>query len=158
MPGLSRKRRSIVPLVGDMLFSVLTIPLSFSYLKKWAGDTEMGDIVFALCAMYAAMGAARLFRAFRLRAKSRTAFIAHLTYGAVFWACVALVAAAGPTEDVMSVLALAFWASLLAERVLAIIPSTRRLTPSGTACGTASRWSRRSASATSRPLPRSGGC
>ncbi len=34
MPGLSRKRRSVVPLVGDMLFSVLTIPLSFSYLKK----------------------------------------------------------------------------------------------------------------------------
>ena len=119
MPGLSRKRRSIVPLVGDMLFSVLTIPLSFSYLKKWAGDTEMGDIVFALCAMYAAMGAAHLFRAFRLRAKSRTAFIAHLVYGSVFMACVALVAIAGPTMDVMSVIALAFWACLLAAMCIA---------------------------------------
>ena len=121
MPGLLQKSRRFVPLVGDMLFSVLTIPLSFNYLKKWAGDTEIGNVAFALCAMYAAMGAAHLFRAFRLRAKSRSAFIAHLVYGSVFMACVALVAIAGPTMDVMSVIALAFWASLLAERVLAIV-------------------------------------
>lgn len=121
MPGLTRRSRRLVPLVGDMLFSILTIPLSFSYLKKWAGDTEAGDVAFALCAMFAAMGAAHLFRAFRLRAKSRSAFIAHLVYGSVFMACVALVAIAGPTMDVMSVIALAFWACLLAERVLSII-------------------------------------
>ncbi len=121
MPGLMRKSRKLVPLVGDMLFSVLTIPLSFTYLKKWVGDTEVGEVAFALCAMYAAMGAAHLFRAFRLRAKSRTAFIAHLVYGVAFMACVALTAIAGPTMDVMSVIALVFWASLLAERVLAII-------------------------------------
>ena len=78
-------------------------------------------VAFALCAMFAAMGAAHLFRAFRLRAKSRSAFIAHLVYGSVFMACVALVAIAGPTTDVMSVIALAFWACLLAERVLSII-------------------------------------
>lgn len=41
MPGLMRKSRRLVPLVGDMLFSMLTIPLSFSYLKKWVGDTEV---------------------------------------------------------------------------------------------------------------------
>ena len=121
MPGLMRKSRRVIPLVGDMLFSVLTIPLSFTYLKKWVGDTDVGSVVFTLCAMYAAMGAAQLFRTFRLRAKSRSAFIAHLVYGSVFMACVALVAIAGPTMDVTSVIALAFWASLLAERVLSII-------------------------------------
>ena len=76
--------------------------------------------------MYAAMGAAHLFRAFRLRAKSRTAFIAHLVYGSVFMACVALVAIAGPTMDVMSAIALAFWATLLAKRALAIARSRRQ--------------------------------
>ncbi len=121
MSGLMRKSRRFIPIVGDMLFSVLTIPLSFTYLKKWVGDTDDGRVAFALCAMYAAMGAAQLFRAFRLRPKSRSAFIAHLIYGAAFMACVALVAIAGPTMDVMSVIALAFWASLLAERVLSII-------------------------------------
>ena len=121
MAGLFRKYRGVIPLVGDMLFSIVTIPLSFNYLKKWAGDTEIGNVAFALCAMYAAMGAAHLFRAFRLRAKSRSAFIAHLVYGSVFMACVALVAIAGPTMDVMSVIALAFWACLLAERMLSII-------------------------------------
>lgn len=121
MPGLTRKSRKLVPLVGDMLFSILTIPLSFTCLKKWMSDTEVGNIVFAFCAMYTAMGAAHLFRAFRLRAQSRSAFIAHLIYGVAFLACTALVALAGLTEDVMTVTALAFWASLLADRVLSII-------------------------------------
>ena len=140
-----------------MLFSILTIPLSFTYLKKWIGDTDTGNVAFALCAVYAAMGAAHLFRAFRLRAESRSAFIAHLIYGVVFWACIALVAAAGPTEDAMSAAALAFWASLLANRVLSII---RRRGVWNILFNTVltSRWSRQSASATSRPPRRSGGC
>ena len=121
MAGLIRKNRGMIPLVGDMLFSILTIPLSFTCLKKWVGETEIQDMTFAICAMYAAMGAAHLFRAFRLRAQSRSAFISHLIYGVVFWACTALVAVAGPTMDVMAVIALAFWASLLADRVLSII-------------------------------------
>ena len=34
MSDLTRKGRRLVPLVGDMLFSVLTIPLSFTALEK----------------------------------------------------------------------------------------------------------------------------
>ena len=126
MPGLTQKSRRFVPLVGDMLFSVLTIPLSFTALEQWGKGTDAGSVVFALCAMYAAMGAAHLFRAFRLRARSRAAFIAHLVYGLVFMACVALVAIAGPAQAVMTAIALAFWATLLAERMLAIAHRRRR--------------------------------
>ena len=121
MPGLIRKNRRVIPLVGDMVFSILTIPLSFSCLKKYIGVTEDQNVTFAICAMYAAMGAAHLFRAFRLRAQSRSAFVAHLIYGVVFLACTALVAVAGPTMDAMAVIALAFWASLMSDRVLSII-------------------------------------
>ena len=106
MPGLTRRSRRLVPLVGDMLFSVLTIPLSYTALEQWGKGTEVGSVVFALCAMYAAMGAAHLFRAFQLRESSRAAFIVHLV---------------GPTMDVMSIVSLAFWATLLTYRVLAII-------------------------------------
>ena len=38
MPDLTLESRRLVPLVGDMLFSVLTIPLSFTALEKWAID------------------------------------------------------------------------------------------------------------------------
>ena len=120
MPGLTRKSRSLVPLVGDMLFSVLTIPLSFTALEKWAIDPEIENVILAVCSMYAAMGVTHLFRAFRLRASSRAAFIAHLVYGVVFMACVTLIAMAGPVQTVMTVTALAVWAVLLSDRALAI--------------------------------------
>lgn len=125
MAGLIRKYRRVIPLVGDMLFSILTIPLSFTCLKKWVAAAGGQSAAFAICAMYAAMGAAQLFRAFRLRAQSRSAFVAHLIYGVVFLACTALVAVAGPTMDATAVIALAFWASLLADRVLSIIRRRR---------------------------------
>ena len=67
-----------------MLFSVLSIPLSYTALDKWDKETDAGIIGFAICVMYAAMGAAHLFRAFRLREKSRAAFIANLVYGVAF--------------------------------------------------------------------------
>ena len=126
MPGLMRKSRRLVPLVGDMLFSILTIPLSFSCLKKWLNNPEDQSAVFAICAMYAAMGAAHLFRAFRLRESSRAAFIAHLTYGVVFMACAMLAAIVGPTRAVMTASALAVWAALLADRALAIARRRKR--------------------------------
>ena len=120
MAGLIRKYRRVIPLVGDMLFSILTIPLSFNCLKKWVAAAGGQSATFAICAMYAAMGAAQLFRAFRLRAQSRSAFVAHLIYGVAFLACAALV-----TMDATTVVALAFWASLLADRVLSIIRRRR---------------------------------
>ena len=125
MAGLFRKYRGVIPLVGDMLFSIVTIPLSFNCLKKWVNSPEDPSAVFAICAMYAAMGAAHLFRAFRLHAQSRSAFVAHLVYGVAFWACAALVAVAGATMDTMAVVALAFWASLLSDRVLSIVRRRR---------------------------------
>ena len=125
MVGLIRKNRRVIPLVGDMLFSILTIPLSFNCLKKWVAAAGGQSATFAICAMYAAMGAAQLFRAFRLRAQSRSAFVAHLIYGVVFLACTALLAVAGATMDTMAVVALAFWGSLLAERVLSIVRRRR---------------------------------
>lgn len=120
MPDLTLESRRLVPLVGDMLFSVLTIPISFTALEKWAIDPEIENVVLAVCSMYAAMGVTHLFRAFRLRESSRAAFIAHLAYGVVFMACVALLAIVGPIQTVMTASALVLWIALLADRVLAI--------------------------------------
>lgn len=126
MPGLTRESRRLVPLIGDMLFSVLTIPLSFTALEKWAIDPEIDNVIFAVCSMYAAMGVTHLFRAFRLRESSRAAFIAHLVYGVVFMVCVALLAIVGLIQTVMTVTALAVWVVLLADRALAIARRRKR--------------------------------
>ena len=126
MSDLTRKGRRLVPLVGDMLFSVLTIPLSFTALEKWTSEPDITNAVLAVCAMYAAMGAAHLFRAFRLRESPRAAFIAHLTYGVVFMACAVLAAIVGLPQAVMTASALAVWAALLADRALAIARRRKR--------------------------------
>lgn len=121
MAGLMRRHRSVVPLVGDMLFSILTLPFSFSYLEKWFDDPKDPELTLLLGEAYAVMGLSQVFRAFRLRPRSKVAFVSHLIYGILFLGCTVLLSVFGAAEWVKIVLNLAFWGMMLAERILALI-------------------------------------
>ncbi len=127
MNELLRRSRERIPFLGEMLFSILIFPSTFAFLEKsvkngeWIQVTGDPSASPLLCGMFVFLGFINLFRAFRLGAKSRSAFIAHLVYAAVFVLCGILVAINGYNQTTHKLLALAFWACMLSERVLAIV-------------------------------------
>ena len=133
MPDLLKKHRERIPYLGEMLFSILIFPSTYSFLDKWMQfqqwDQPIDDPGLAplLCAIYVVLGFLNLFRAFRMREKSRSGFIAHLAYAALFVACGALVAICGYNTPTHTVLVLAFLGSMVSERVLAIVRKPRPL-------------------------------
>jgi hypothetical protein len=133
MNDLLRRGRGKIPFLGEMLFSILLFPATFSFTEEWLKAHKGGqspdspNMALLLCAMYVCLGFVNLFRAFRLRAKSRSVFIAHLVYAAVFVACCILVEVLGYSDTTRTVLVVAFWACMLSGRVLAILRKRRLL-------------------------------
>ena len=125
MIGLLQSHRGKIPFLGDMLFSILTIPAAFTFVQKWVTSPEAADTAVWLGALYATLGLVHLFRAFRLRGQSRSAFIAHLVYCAAFIASGALSALAGLTQTTLRVAVLTFMGYMLSERALDIARNRR---------------------------------
>ena len=125
MFGLLRNHHNKIPFLGDMLFSILTFPVAFTFLQKWVVSQEAVDTTVWLGALYATLGLVHLFRAFRLRGQVRFAFIAHLVYCAAFVAVSALSAAAGLTQTTLRAAVLTFMVYMLSERVLDIARNRR---------------------------------
>lgn len=127
MNDLLRRSRIKIPFLAEMLFSILIFPSIFAFMDKifhkgeWIQITDDPGVPSLLCAMYVFLGLINLFRAFRLGEKSRSAFIAHLIYAAVFAACGILVAITGYNQTTHTLLVLAIWGCMLSERVLAIV-------------------------------------
>ena len=127
MNDLLRRSRERIPFLGEMLFSILIFPSIFAFMEKffhdgeWIKVTDDPGVALPLCAAFVFLGFVNLFRAFRLGEKSRSAFIAHLAYAAVFVICGILVAVIGYNQKTHTLLVLAFWACMLSERVLAIV-------------------------------------
>ena len=141
MNGLLRRHGEKVPLIGDVLCCILVFPICTTFLDKayapdtgtgaggtGVGGTGVGGMGVAgagldiwLCLMFATMALARLFRAFRLRARSRSAFVANLIYSAVYAICAVLPAAFGYIPAVSRAVELLFWATMIAERVRSIV-------------------------------------
>ena len=131
MNGLLRRHGEKVPLIGDILCCILVFPICTTFLDKaYAPDTGTGvggmgvagaGLDIWLCLMFATMALARLFRAFRLRARSRSAFVANLIYSAVYAICAVLPAAFGYIPAVSRAVELLFWATMIAERVRSIV-------------------------------------
>jgi len=132
-----RRHGEKISLIGDMLFSILVFPFAFTFLESWVGSlgTEAlfswsplsANISVWMCALYASMGLAHLFRAFRLRGGSHSSYIAHLIYGAGFVVCAVLSGTMGVTKESCFVLALTFYGCLAAERVRAIVRKRKPL-------------------------------
>ena len=133
MAGLMRRHQSKVVLIGDMVSSILVFPFVLTYMEKWYSSLEdptkleSGSVnpTFWICALYGVMALAHLFRAIRLREKSRSAFIAHLAYGVAFAACAMLAAVLSATDRVCQILAFVFWAVLIAERAFSVARNRR---------------------------------
>ena len=81
------KRRSRLPIIGDMIFSLLTMPLAMGYVKEFFTKPDSADLFSLLVGTFFMMGIARLFRAFRYRTQSRLLFIKFLIYGLLMVAC-----------------------------------------------------------------------
>ena len=119
MFGLLRNNPKKIPFLGDILFSILTFPVAFTFMEKWVRSPFDADTSLWLLAMYVTLGLVHLFRAFRLHGQSRTAFVVHLLCCAALVACGAL-AVCGFAKAALPVICLAFWGAMLAERVLDI--------------------------------------
>ena len=123
MNGLLRRHGGKIPLIGDVLCCILVFPLSTTFLETMFPLGEGADgtgLALWLCLMFAAMAFARLFRAFRLREKSRSAFFANLIYCAVYAICAMLPAIYGYSAVSRAVEQM-FWATLIADRVRSIV-------------------------------------
>ena len=81
------KKRSTIPIVGDMIFSLLTLPSAMGYIKDFFTNPESPDLLSFLTGTFVVMGIARIFRAFRYRAQSRLQFIKFLVYGCLMFVC-----------------------------------------------------------------------
>ena len=75
------KKRGRIPIIGDMIFSLMTLPGAMGYIQKVFTDPNDPDLELFFIATYIMMGIARLFRAFRYRDKSRIQFVKFLIYG-----------------------------------------------------------------------------
>ena len=75
------KKRGSIPIIGDMIFSLLTLPGAMGYIQKVFTDPNDPELEVFFIATYVMMGIARLFRAFRYRDKSRIQFVKFLIYG-----------------------------------------------------------------------------
>lgn len=125
-----RKNRRNVPLIGDIVFSMLTLPVASAYLDEWVNENLMeqepeASLFLLMLAFCVVVGIAQLFRAFRLRARGKADFNLHLIHGIVFLACAALLGVFGYTRWVVIVIGVAYWLTLISGRVLSIVRRRR---------------------------------
>ena len=83
----NEKKRSKAPIIGDMIFSLLTLPSAMGYIQEYFTNPESPDLLLYLSSTFVVMGIARLFRAFRYRRESRLQFVKFLIYGFLMFAC-----------------------------------------------------------------------
>ena len=109
-----------IPIICDMVFSILIFSSAFAVLDEIIDNTEAGNHTLLICiaALYVNMALVHVFRAFRLRERSKSAFIAHLVYCILFVLCAAAVMILGINGSTRTVISVIFWATLIAERLL----------------------------------------
>ena len=118
------KRRGRIPVIGDMLFSLMTLPLALNYVEGSFNDPGNAELFFLFIGTFLMMGVARLFRAFRYRGVSRVQFIKFLVYGCLMLA--GCVSAAFLSEITATrILLIVYWGSLIVDRVISIVTNHR---------------------------------
>lgn len=112
---------SKVPLIGDMLFSLLSLPLVLSVQDIAAHTPDNPDIYTLFPAALFFMGIARLFRALRYRRDNRFQFIRYLVFGIALMGCLPLCLALGETKNTLLVLSSIYWGLLAVDRIVSVI-------------------------------------
>ncbi len=129
--------------VADMLFSLLTLPLSLNYISGEVKETTSpSEQCILLTAVFLILALSRLFRArrFRLIGKPRLIVITQQVEGVAFLICGILPIFMGYTrglgiqtenltgafeDDVRQLVGLIFWVTLLISRIMSIIRNHR---------------------------------
>ena len=115
----SRNRFAKVPVIGDLLFSMFTLPLAFG-VQDVANNYP--DEVYLLCLVvtlaFVCMGIACLFRAFRRRRESPILFYKYLIYSVLFVFSPLLMIPLGATVKAVMFLCTIHWYTLLINCVI----------------------------------------
>ena len=117
----SKRRLARLPLIGDMLFSMLSLPLVLGVQDIASHTPDNPDIYTLFPAALLFMGVARLFRALRYRGENQFQFIRYLVFGILLTACLPLCIALGETKNTLRVLGSVYWGLLTVDRVVSII-------------------------------------
>ena len=116
-----KRRLAMLPLIGDMLFSMLSLPLVLSVQDIASHTPNNPDIYTLFPAALFFMGIARLFRALRYRRENRFQFIRYLVFGIALMGCLPLCLALGETKKALLVLGSIYWGLLTADRVASVV-------------------------------------
>ena len=111
------KKRSKAPIIGDMIFSLLTLPSAMGYIREYFTNPESPDLLSFLTGTFIVMGIARIFRAFRYRAQSRLQFIKFLVYGCLMFVCSFSVAVFDQTTSTR-IFVVVYLGTLIVDRVV----------------------------------------
>ena len=111
------KKRSKAPIIGDMIFSLLTLPSAMGYIQEYFTNPESPDLLSFLTGTFIVMGIARIFRAFRYRAQSRLQFIKFLVYGCLMFVCSFSVAVFDQTTSTR-IFVVVYLGTLIVDRVV----------------------------------------
>ncbi len=112
------KRRK-APIIGDMIFSLLTLPSAMGYIQEYFTNPESPDLLMYLSGTFVMMGIARLFRAFRYREESRLQFVKFLIYGFLMFAC-SFSGAVFDKTTATRIFVVVYLGSLIVDRVISI--------------------------------------
>ena len=112
------KRRK-APIIGDMIFSLLTLPSAMGYIQEYFTNPESPDLLLYLSGTFVMMGIARLFRAFRYREESRLQFVKFLIYGFLMFAC-SFSGAVFDKTTATRIFVVVYLGSLIVDRVISI--------------------------------------
>lgn len=110
-----------LPLVGDMLFCLLTIQVCLKFIYEDFDADPALLVTGSLTAALLCIGLARVCRAFRLRKNSRADFYRFLIYGAVLLLAALLWALRPATPLTWELAGLSYFSTLMADRVFSIL-------------------------------------
>ena len=87
------KKRSKAPIIGDMIFSLLTLPAGLTYISsELGGNVEETELRILLTFTFLLLSFSRLLRARRCRlgGRPKSVCVMQLVYGGVYFICALL--------------------------------------------------------------------
>jgi drug/metabolite transporter (DMT)-like permease len=121
---------TILPVVGEMIFSLLTMPLAYYFFRFLLDevDSQPQTAFYLLIGVYICLGFRRMFKGLRLRERSRSDYVKYMIYGTAILAAAffMLILGDGLAARIISGV---YLLTLVADRVIACVnkPSISRI-------------------------------